>query len=96
MNSYDIGSVVDLSVTFTDLTGNPVNPSGVELLLQTPDGVTEIIPIGALLNPSAGVFTYANTTTQHGITYYRYQASGSLVAVADGSFMVNPSPFLPC
>lgn len=91
MNNYDIGSMVALTAAFTDSNGAAVSPSSVLLRVKPPTGSTQVFTPTLT---SSGNYVYNFTTALAGTHYYRFEGSGAVVAVADGSFNVNSSPTL--
>ena len=89
MNTYDIGSMVQLSALFTDTSGNVVAPSSVVVRVKDPNGTVGTYTPKAQAD---GSFAYGYTTAVVGVHYYRFEGSGSVVAVADGTFNVTQSP----
>lgn len=90
-NSYDIGSLVKLTASFSDNNGVPVNPSAVLLRIKPPGGTTQVFT-PALSSDST--YYYNFQTGISGTHYYRFEGSGAVVAVADGQFEVTSSPTL--
>ena len=89
MNTYDIGSMVQLTALFTDTSGSTVTPSSVVVRVKDPNGTV------GTYTPKAqpdGSFAYGYTTSVVGVHYYRFEGSGNIVAVADGTFNVTQSP----
>lgn len=90
-NEYDIGDVVELSVTFTNDAGTPANPSAIELRILSPAGtVTTPTPT----NPSTGVYTYLLSPTVPGWWAYRFTGSGANASAEEGRIFVR-TPLVP-
>ncbi len=92
MNAYDPGSIVTISVAFTNASGAPVAPSSVTLRVQNPAG-TETDYTTSLTNVSTGVYTQPVTPLISGIWRYRWEATGAVAAATDGAFVVTYTPF---
>lgn len=93
-NTYDIGNVVRLKVTFTDQDGNVVDPTDVQLNVRLYGGDIETFTYGhvQVLRLSEGIYYYDYTPLTSGLYYYRFIASGIVIAAADSSFNITDSP----
>jgi hypothetical protein len=76
---YVVGSPVYLSAAFTDINGNPIDPTTVVLNLTLPDGTSS----GALatIKDSVGNYHCIYTPTESGIYQYYFAGSGTNPAV---------------
>ena len=98
MNIYDVGNTILLSVSFTDpISGSPVAPSVVTLRVMNPLGVETDYQAGSpgFSNPSLGNYSGLVFADLTGVWAYRWEASGSILAAADGQFQMVPTPFSP-
>ena len=90
-NSYDSGSAVILTGTFTDLNGVPHAPTNVRLWVQDPNGVeTEYTN---LMNNSVGVYSYTLIVMTAGVWHYRFEGDGAVKASGDAVFTVTSTVF---
>jgi hypothetical protein len=88
-NNYLKGSVVRLSVAFTNAAGDAADPAGVEFDLQPPTGdkVTYIYGVDAELEKdSVGNYHVDYTVTEEGIFWYKFTGTGVNSAVAEAWF----------
>ena len=85
----DVGDRITLSVTFTDSTGTPTDPTAVTLTVYLPTdsetGGTAYTPT----NTATGVYTYAYTPTVDGRHLFKFVGTGAVVATEWGSFTVR-------
>lgn len=93
MNMYDAGNMVTITTTFTNASGVAVNPSSVTLRVMDPNNIETDYMLGTLTNPTTGVFSQNVTVLTSGIWRYRWEATGTLVAASDSSFIVSATPF---
>lgn len=92
--TYDIGNIIRLKVAFTDLSGNPVDPTDVQLNVRPYGGDLQTFTYldSQVLRLGVGIYYYDYTPLVAGLFYYRYIASGAVVAAGDSSFNVSSSP----
>ena len=76
----------------TDLNGEPVAPDNNVFLVQYPDGTSDEFAANAT---GPGVYTADVLLPQSGYTYFRYEGSGTYIAVFDLAIQVSTSPFYP-
>ncbi len=91
------GTVLRISVTFTDDTGTAVNPTTVKFKTRDPRGTERTYTYGvdaALQNNGVGIYFFDVTPDQHGRWFYRWEATGQTMAKED-SFIVLTSKFSP-
>lgn len=86
-NSYDIGTDVLVTVTFTDVNGNPANPTTVTI--KALDPLTKAVVVGTVTQVSTGVYQAVFTPESSGRWAYRAQGTGALNAAFHGEFLVN-------
>lgn len=93
-DTFDIGNVVRLTVTFTDTAGELIDPSAVQLNIRPYGGdISTYTWLGGdIIRASLGVFYYDYTPSQPGLYYYRFIGTGALVAAGDSSFSITSSP----
>lgn len=82
---YDIGDRVRLDTTVTNLTGTPTNAT-VTLTVMTPGG-DNITP--TVINDAAGVYRADVDVDRPGMWFYRWRATGMVVAAQNGHFYVR-------
>ncbi len=92
MTTYDLGDAVLISTTVYDPTTGLPEPATMALSVTKPDGSAG--SIGSINNPSTGNYNASTIATdQVGVWFYKWTASGALVAVDSGQFTVaNPAP----
>ena len=93
MNSYPIGTDVVVSVTFTTLTGQPVDPVTVGLKLRQPDGQVITVNPASFGHPGVGAFNYTVAGAAiSGPWVYNWTGSGNLNAsTGDKYFSIDQS-----
>jgi hypothetical protein len=88
---YNVGDLVTITTTLTDLTGTPTN-STMALVVTKPDGTTTGPTI---TNPGTGLYAANVTADQAGTWLYTWTASVVLVKIDEGQFTVgSPAPLL--
>lgn len=94
MSTYMPGSVVRLTVTFTN-NAVATDPTTVQLLLKggTQGLVTYTYGSSAIAKDSVGNYHYDFTVPSSGQYNYRWTGTGTVVAAAEGSF-TSSSAFL--
>lgn len=96
MNSYGVGNLIRLSVTFTELVGQtPIDPTDVTLYIQNPDGTVDEFTYldSQIVRDGVGLYHYDLPNPESGYYYYRFEGSGTIVAASNGQFNSIPSPF---
>lgn len=93
--SLNVGDLAHIAATFTDLDGTATDPTEVTLEIQEPDGTNTSKTWGAgqVIRAGTGDFYFDFTVTQSGQHLYRWSASGALVGVDPGAFLVEPDQF---
>ena len=96
--TYYLGQPVLIYGRYEDLLTNTwVDPPGVTVQVQKPDGtVTEHAydnGSGPVERLSLGNFYYEATANQTGEWYYRWDSTGENTGVYEGRFEIKPSPF---
>jgi hypothetical protein len=92
----DKGDLVRLTVTFTDTTGAPADPTAVRLYIKTPGGVLTTLVYGtdsAVVREETGVYHYDLLCTMPGDWPVRWEGTGAVTAAVEGSVPVGPSAF---
>jgi hypothetical protein len=93
-----VGEPLLFTMKFVDeLTGQPADPTSINLRYTTPGGVTTGIPFGSLSNPAVGTWTYVLATTGFAAGLYLTQlsCSGALVAVSPPQTFTLDPPAVP-
>lgn len=85
-NAYDVGDVARISVALTDAAGDPVAPSALSLLVESPDGEVAEFEIGDLVNTGVGAYYKDIPVALAGYYQYRWVATGSAPAADQGRF----------
>lgn len=99
MGTYQIDTTIVLTGTFASAqTGQPMDPSAVNLFIMAPDNTTQEQgwPFGNVAHPSTGVFTFTFTVSISGTWTYKWQGTGAVVCTSpDTTFQVQPSILIP-
>jgi len=94
MDEFDTGDAVTLSVTWFNLAGAAVAATTV-LRVRSPSGVLTAYTGGQLSNPATGRYQVTlPAATEAGQWFYRWEASGALIAAEESSYYVRPSRVL--
>ena len=96
MNSYPVGNLVRVSVAFTDSAGAAVDPTVVKVQVRNPAGTIVVATFGpdaAVVKASAGHYYLDVDASSPGEWMYRWYATGSGQAAAEGVFTVEASVF---
>lgn len=88
-----IGETARLDVQLTDAAGIPVDAADIVLKIKPPGAA--IITVGAPTRTAAGTYHHDLQLDKQGAWYYRWESATPLPAVAEGSFTVQPSRFVP-
>lgn len=89
MNTYQIDTVAQLSVTFTTIDGStPIDPLDVSLMVQDPNGGQTTYGLNDFGHPSAGIFTYDLNLNAHGPWIYNWQGSGNVVTATGDQYIL--------
>jgi hypothetical protein len=86
--SWELGSVVPLSVTITGEDGQPANAGAVALTVTLPDGTQNATP--GITPTSVGVYDHNFPTTQVGVHQVRWVATGLNASAFTDAFTVDP------
>lgn len=82
-DSYLLGNVIRLSVSFTNVSGVATNPTMVTLEIKKPDLTVETF---TPTNDFAGNYHYDYEPTQVGAYYYVFNGTGAVIASSQGQF----------
>jgi hypothetical protein len=93
-----LGNLVRLSATFVNAAGAPVDPGFIILTIKLPDCSTETLTYanGDIIKDGIGLYHYDFLTTEAGLHYYLYDATGDVIAASQGQFAVDPVNTLDC
>lgn len=90
------GSEIDLTASFTDQNGNPVDPDTVKLRLMSPECTEKVFTNDSpeMSNPGIGQYLCVVTPDKAGRWFYRWETTGTGTTLAnEGDFLVQRSPF---
>ena len=89
--TYEVGDSVRLEVEFRDSAGALADPTAVQVKVEDPAG-TETTYTDETKD-ATGLYHKDVTATAPGTWQYRWEGSGALVAISEGSFYVKRSAF---
>lgn len=96
MNAYDVGDQVRLSVLFSDAAAVATDPTVISVLIGSPVGTVTILSYSddlAVSREGDGAYYVDIVVDRPGTWSYRWQASGTVTAAAEGRFIVRRSAF---
>ena len=88
--SYSLNDIVQMTATFTNLSGANVDPTTVTVTVKKPNGV-EVTP--SVTHAGTGVYTAQVTVDTPGTWLWRAYGTGAAQAQQDGMFIVVPNTF---
>lgn len=90
---YQVGDLLRLKATFTDVDGAVADPSTVTVTVLAPSGTEteKTYAAGDLVRVSTGIYYYDFTVTESGRHYFTWDAGGAYVASDQGAFQVAKS-----
>jgi hypothetical protein len=89
---YEVGDVARVSVAFTDITGAAADPTVVTLTVQAPDNTQATY---TPTHDSTGAYHYDLPIALPGSYFYRFTGTGAVVAVQEGTLVVQPTLLTP-
>ncbi len=95
-NILDVGDVVRLSATFTDLSGSPAIPATVVCRVKNGYGseiATYVYGQGTLVATGSGAYRVDHLIDGPGYWKYRFQGTGTNQAAEEFTFHVRTSEF---
>jgi hypothetical protein len=95
-SSLDVGDVVRLAATFTDVSGSPAIPATVVCRIQNGSAsevATYVFGSGTLVATGSGAYQVDHLIDSPGQWRYRFQGSGSHQAAEEFTFHVRESAF---
>lgn len=91
---YNIGDLLRLQVTFTDINGSLADPTSITLKIKNPVGtVTTYTYPAQVLKSSTGVYYFDYAVVASGTHYFNWAGTGAYTAADEGSFTVITSVF---
>lgn len=90
--NYDIGDLVRLTGTFTDLAGVATDPTGITCSIRLPSGTVTTLTYGvdaSLYRTSTGVYYTDFAPTMEGLHYYRFAGTGAVTAAEETTFYIR-------
>ncbi len=92
IHSYYPGNNITLTDVITDKeTGNPADPTELNLIVLDPLGNSTVYDINDLTHVSPGVYAYSITVDAPGIWHYRFIAKQPFKVSNEKSFIVRPT-----
>jgi len=94
MNVYDIGDLVKVSATFTDVTDDAIDPDVVIFAFKDPVGATTTYTYNEdaeLVRDSLGTYHVNVSVDSAGTWYYRWSSTGTGQAAEEDHFVVRAS-----
>lgn len=91
MATYDIGDKLRIGVTFTDVAGTAGDPTTILLKVKPPNEtiITYTYGTDAITRTGTGVYYLDYQVAKTGLHWYRWEGSGALTVVTEGSFDVR-------
>jgi hypothetical protein len=90
MNTYPVGTTVELDATFQDSSGNVADPANTHAQIITPTGAIQDVS-QSLVRNSVGVYSLQYVPTVAGLHQYRITGDGPFSAANEGSFYAQTS-----
>jgi hypothetical protein len=97
MNIYQVETLLQLNVTFYDVSLNlPADPTTVALFIEDPNGVVTEVASNLLVRTGVGTYYSDFLPTMPGKWTYKWQGTGnSVIATSrDTSFFIQGSPLV--
>lgn len=96
---YDVGDVVRITVSFTDIDGEVADPTAVAVSYRVPRGAVTTLEYGTdaeVIKSSTGVY-YVDVAVPSAASgsklQYRWVGTGAIVAAVEGEISVRQSAF---
>jgi hypothetical protein len=89
---YDIGDLIRLTGSFTDLDGNASDPTTITLSIKEPNGDVVNLVYGQdvfVVKQSTGIYYMDFAPAMEGLHYYRFAGTGTVTAAEEMNFYVN-------
>jgi len=84
MNTYQLGSSVRFTGSFTDEDDLPVDPDTVSLVIRDPSGnetVYTYLGLGTITRTAIGEYYQDAVVDEHGVWYYQWKGTGTATAI---------------
>lgn len=94
--TYDVGDLVRVTATFTNLEGTASDPEGVSVRVRQPDGTVTTLVYGtdnAVVRDNTGVYHVDIDATTAGTWSYRFAGTGTGRGAAESTFFVQRTRF---
>lgn len=93
-NVYDVGDRIRVWGEFTDLAGTATDPTTIVCKHQDPSGnETTVTYPTSIVKASTGRYYLDIDIDEAGTWYYRWNATGAVVAAGETSFVVRATQF---
>lgn len=97
-NTYDVGDLVRVTGTFTDIDSVATDPDVVRCKYQDPSGndTTDVYGVGSTVKSATGVYYLDIDIDEAGTWFYRFEgetSGGEGQGAAESNFYVTPSEF---
>lgn len=97
INVYEKGDLVRVTGAFTNIAGDPIDPTTVSLFVTNPAGVTTEYVYGVdaeVVRVELGSFYGEISAAASGQWLWKWGSTGTGQAAEHGEFMVQPSAFV--
>ena len=86
MNSYAVGSVVELDGSFKDENGASIDPTTVIVTVKSPSGT---LGTPTVSKDGTGEYSALYTISEAGVHQYRVEGTGAVVVASEGAFVAE-------
>lgn len=90
--NYDIGDLIRLTGSFSDLAGTATDPTGITLSIRLPSGTITTLTYGvdaSVYRLSTGFYYSDFAPTMEGLHYYRFAGTGAVTAAEEQNFYIK-------
>jgi hypothetical protein len=92
--TYNIGDLLRIRATFTDIAGAVADPTNVTLKVKAPSGtITTYTYPGTVSKESNGIYYYDFPVTASGVHFYNWAGTGAYTAADESQFSVVTTQF---
>jgi hypothetical protein len=93
LTQYDQGDSVTLTCTFTNSAGTNTDPTEVILRVKDASGNVDVYTytLAEITQSATGIYTKAITLDESGDWFYRWEATGDVIAAVEGAIYVKTS-----
>lgn len=81
-----VGGSKRLTFTFTDVNGDPADPSSIALTIREPDGIEVAKTDADMTNPATGTWIYDHEVTKEGRHFIHVDGDGAVDAADQPEF----------